>query len=135
MQPLQHAEHCRFLQHGIQSPCSCNFGALTFEKADQFLRCITAPPVPAEKYTKYIADVPPSSMAGIYNLREAFGLGNVKNAINAAFGVGISENGAHHNVLFGTNSVISRTLTHWESVIRDLFDLVDKLRAELVKMR
>jgi hypothetical protein len=30
---------------------------------------------------------------------------------------------------FGTNGVISRTLTFWESVIRDLFDLVDKLRA------
>ena len=74
-------------------------------------------------------------MTGIYNLRDAFGLGNAKSAVNAAFDVGNCEGGAHQNVLFGTNGVISRTLTHWESVIRDLFDLVDKLRAELVKMR
>ena len=38
-------------------------------------------------------------------------------------------------MLFGTNGVISRTLTFWESVIRDLFDLVDKLSAELSEMR
>ena len=135
LQPLQHAEHCGFLQHGIQSPCSCINGALSFQKADQFLRCIMAPSLPAEKYAKHINDVPPSSMTGIYNLRDAFGLGNAKSAVNAAFDVGNCEGGAHQNVLFGTNGVISRTLTHWESVIRDLFDLVDKLRAELVKMR
>jgi len=61
-----------------------------------------------------------------------FGYSNAKSSLDAVFGTGADR---HENILFGTNGVISRTLTHWESVIRDLFDLVDKLRAEIVKMR
>ncbi len=55
-------------------------------------------------------------MAGICNVKEAFGLGNIKQAVGATFGVG-DERGscACHDALFCTNSVVSRTLTFWES--------------------
>ena len=64
-----------------------------------------------------------------------FSLGNARAAVTSAFGTGAGPDGRDDNVLFGTNGVISRTLTYWESVIRDLFNLVDQLRAELFKMR
>ncbi len=51
------------------------------------------------------------------------------------FGVGDISCGRHENLFFGTNGVISWMLTIWASVIRDLLYLVDKLHAELSKMR
>ena len=75
-----------------------------------------------------INNIIPTTGLGLNNLGAMFGISNAKSFLNAAFGTG---DDLHGNVLFGTNCVISRTLTFWESVIRDLFDLVDKLHAEL----
>ena len=90
---------------------------------------------PLSSSVKAIHDIPESTRNGLANLGEMFGIGNSKGCLDAAFGTGNGARGQNDNVLFGTNGVISRTLTYWESVIRDLFDLVDQLRAELFRMR
>ena len=87
------------------------------------------------KIVSTIAKIPASAGIGLANMDAMFSLGGAKSVVTSSFGTGDCSDGRHDNVLFGTNGIISRTLTYWESVIRDLFDLINKLRAEIVKMR
>ena len=130
----QHSIHCGVKLLGFRQPCSCFHGSMTFSNAQCFVDSLFVRPRES-KFVKTINDIPQTTSIGIQNLEAMFGLRGSKGALVAAFGTGDGPGGRDDNVLFGTNGVISRTLTHWESVIRDLFDLVDKLRAELVKMR
>ena len=107
---------------------------MTFSNAQCFVDSLFVRPRES-KFVKTITDIPQTTSTGLQNLEAMFGLRGSKGALVAAFGTGDGPVGRDDNVLFGTNGVISRTLMYWESVIRDLFDLVDKLRAELVKMR
>ena len=132
-----HADHCQFRVQGRATPCSCCHGSFTFGQANNFIETLFIQPAAElrEKFVSTIAKIPESAGIGLANIDAMFSLGGAKAVVTSSFGTGNGSDGRHSNVLFGTNGVISRTLTHWESVIRDLFDLVDQLRAELFRMR
>ena len=62
-----------------------------------------------------------------------FGLGNDKEAISAAFETGTDGN--QGNLLFGSSGIVTRTLEHWEALLKDASRLIESLRAELFKSR
>ena len=126
----RHAPACNVKILGFSQPCSCCRGSMTFSNAQRFVDSLFQPS--GEKPVAQISSIRQSTGIGLQNVGKMFGYSNAKSSLDAVFGTGADR---HENILFGTNGVISRTLTHWESVIRDLFDLVDKLRAELFKMR
>ncbi len=75
--------------------------------------------------------VPASACWGIENYKELFGLGSDKEALSAAFDAGINDHKT--NLLFGSSSIVSRTLDHWRELLDYAFKLIETLRAELFK--
>ena len=69
-------------------------------------------------------------MLGLENCKELFGLASDKDSISAAFEVNSSK-----NLLFGGSGLLSRTLEHWEALLKDASKLIESLRAELFKSR
>ena len=126
-----HADHCQFRVQGRETPCSCCIVSFTFSNANNFIETLFMQPAAElrRKFVSTIAKIPESAGIGLANIEAMFSLGSAKAAFTTSFGTGNDSDGRHNNLLFGTNGVISRTLTYWESVIRDLFVLVDKLRA------
>ncbi len=59
-------------------------------------------------------------------------IGSDKEALSAAFEAG-SDN--KRNLLFGSSGLVSRTLEHWEALLKDAFRLMESLRVELFKSR
>ena len=69
-------------------------------------------------------------MLGLETCKELFGLASDKDSISAAFEVNSSK-----NLLFGGSGLLSRTLEHWEALLKDASKLIESLRAELFKSR
>ena len=93
---------------------------MTFTTADNLMKGIVQQPIipPVGKVQKAGTDITPSTMFGLDNLRESFGLCTNKAALNVSFGTcNNGEGNRLDNVLWGTNGLVSRTLAYWKNCI------------------
>ena len=74
--------------------------------------------------------VPAAACWGLENCKEFFGLSSDKEFTSAAFEVNSSK-----NLFFGSSGLVSRTLEHWETLLKEASMLIESLRAELFKSR